>query len=293
MQRGMKESFRRTLDLLKENKSAIFTIGAVLFIFMMGMNMITQVAMFIVYGLMALAGGAIAGGIYLVNLGGDMMVIGVILLILGSLVLLAMILALIGLVVIINSIGFGAQIYLAELLLRLKRGIKPEWKGIVDEAKREWKHLLKRGFKLFIRYLLLALILIILVDIVGFGTIAAVVFLAATEGTSGAVVSLVLFVAILLNVVLALMIIIILPIFMFIADASCVRMAEGKDAGTAIRHGLKDVRYNSTGIFYYFVGILILSLLSMVVFPVAVLLQPLLPILTKSFILMNRDMFYD
>jgi len=293
MQRGMKESYDRTWDLLKDNKSSLLIMVVLLLIFIFGMNMSAQVLTLIIYGFIGLAVGALVGGIYLIGLGGGLMVLGIILVVIGALLILAMATLFFILIAIIGAVGMGVQIHIAELLLRLKAGIKPTWNGIIDEVKGDWKHLLKRGFDLFIRYLLLSFVITIIFDLVFFGAIGGSIALILINSTSETSITLATLLVLIVSSIFGLATVFLMPLIMFVMDSSCVRVAEGKGAGTAIRHGLKDVRYNHRGIMYYFVGVLAIILLSMIVFPIAFLVQPLLPILTKSFIIMNRDMFYE
>ncbi|MBN1539324.1 MAG: hypothetical protein JW939_04200 [Candidatus Thermoplasmatota archaeon] len=293
MHRGMEDSYRRTYDLLKAHKTSVLMICAALYVIFFCMMMAQQFVFFIIYGIMGLGGLAILGGAILATLGGGLTILGIVVILIGIFILFIMFLVMIAFIVAAGSFNFGLQIFIAQLLLKLRTGIKLDWKDIWGELKGDWRHLIGQGIRLFLRYIGLALVIILPIYLI-MGVIIAVLVVPQVLGASPVLtMALTVFANLALVVIYLPFILIVYPVLLFVFEAAAVRMAEGKTAGKAVMHGLKDIRYNRRGVLYFVLGYLAVNLAAMIFFPIAFLLGPLLPLLTKSYFLANRDLFYE
>ncbi|MBN1539323.1 MAG: DUF4013 domain-containing protein [Candidatus Thermoplasmatota archaeon] len=293
MRRGLAESYQRTLDLPGKHKMSflgicVFTVSFILVLTVAQVFLIILASIFL-----ALVSGALAGGICLLDYGGGIHVVAIILLVAGGILSLLFLVILLCIALTIGSTAFGAQIHIADLLLKMKMGEKLGSRGILKELKYDWKDLLRSGYRLLTRLITLFIGFLIVIEVVTFCMIAAVMFLVQKSGVSDASSIMTTVVIVIISIVIALIFLVIIPVLVFMIDSASMRMAEGKDVRTAIIHGLKDVRYNASGILYYILWVLILIAVSIVVFPLAFILQPLIPVLSKSFLIANRDMFYE
>ncbi|MBN1391076.1 MAG: hypothetical protein JXA22_10595 [Candidatus Thermoplasmatota archaeon] len=292
MRRGLVGSYRRTLDLLKKDRMSILGICVFTISFMLVLT-IAQVSLIILGSLfLALVSGPIVGGIYLLDQGGGIHALAIILLVTGSILSLLFLVILLCIALTIGSTAFGAQIHIADLLLKIKMGEKLRWRGILNELRYDWKDILRSGYRLLTRLITLFIGILIVIEVVTFCMIAAIMFLVQKSDVSDASSVMTVAAIFIISIVVALIFIVIIPLLVFMIDSASVRMAEGKDVKTAIRHGLKDVRYNTSGISYYILWVLILIVVSIMVFPLAFILQPLISVVSKSFLIANRDMFY-
>ncbi|MBN1391075.1 MAG: hypothetical protein JXA22_10590, partial [Candidatus Thermoplasmatota archaeon] len=282
MHRGMADSYRRTYDLLKGHKSSVLMLCVALYVIFFCMMMAQQFFIFIIYGIMGLGGLAVLGGALLATLGGVLTILGIVVILLGIFILLIMFLVMMAFILASGSFNFGLQIFIAQLLLRLKTGIKLDWKDIWGELKGDWRHLIGQGARLFLRYIGLALVIILSIYLI-MGVIVAVLVVPLVLGASPVLtMALTVFANLALVVIYLPIVLVVYPVLWFVFEAAAVRMAEGKTAGKAVMHGFRDIRHHRRGVLYFVIGYLAFSLAAMVFFPIAILLGPLLPLLTKS-----------
>ena len=293
MRRGMKESYKRTVDLLKEHITSILLICAAMYVIFLCISMIQQFFLLIIYGLMGVGLFAIIGGVILATMGGGLTVLGIMIIVFGVILLFIMFLLMVLFIIAAGSFNFGLQIFIAELLLKLKNGVQIDWNDIWSELKSDWKRIIKRGAGLFLRYLLIALVISLVTYLILAVTVGALVILLIFEVSPVLTVTTSILANILLLVLYSLLLIVVYPVLWYVFEAAAVRMAEGKDAGRAVSHGLRDIRHHKRGVIYFAAGYLLLILATMVFFPLAIILGPMMPVLTKSFFISNRDMFYE
>jgi len=132
MQRSMKKSYRRTFRFLKKHFLSVLIMCLVLFIVFLAMIISQQIAGIIIYGLTFVVFILIGAGIALTIEGGGIAILGIVLIVLGGLLALASLVIMIMLMVLMGSIGFGIQILLSELLLKLKHEGRITWKDTWD-----------------------------------------------------------------------------------------------------------------------------------------------------------------
>lgn len=293
MQRGMMDSYKRTFKFIKENILTILIMCLVMFILTIGMTIAQQVATFLIYILSFVLVILIAIGIALIIEGGGIMVLGIILLMIGTLLALITLAFFIGFIVFIGSFGMGIQILISELLYKMKHEGKITWRESWSYINASWRILLKKGAKLFLSYLAVLIPFILLINILYGGVIGLLIYSVVMAPDSGPVITVVLLVILFISTIFAIGLIVLIPILWFVVDSSTVRIAEGNTVKKAFRHGFKDIRYSRRGVWYYIAGVFILAFTSLIIFPLAFILQPLIPILTKAFIMSNRDMFYE
>ncbi|MGA1793817.1 MAG: hypothetical protein ACMUHM_07695 [Thermoplasmatota archaeon] len=293
MRRGLVGSYKKTLDLLKTQRRSFLGICVFILMFILVLTIVQLLLIILVSVFLALVSGAFAGGIHLLDHGGGLGTLAIILLVSGGILSLLFLVTLLGIALTMGSAAFGAQIHIADLLLKMKMGEMLEWKGILNQLKIDWKGLLKSGYKLLTRLFTLFIGLLIGIEIVTFGIIVLVMFVVQQSDVSNASSIMTTVVVAIISIVIALILIFLIPVLIFMIDSASVRMAEGKDVKTAIRHGLKDVRHNTSGVFFYILWVLILIALSIVILPIAFILQPIIPVLSKAFLIANRDLFYE
>jgi hypothetical protein len=192
-----------------------------------------------------------------------------------------------------GSMGFGLQILISELLLKLKHEGKITWKETWAHVKGNWKDLLRKGSRLLFTYLAVLIPIILIINVLYTAVIGLLIYSVAQSPSSSPVITVVLVVMLFVSTIFLAILLILVPILWFVTDTTCVRIAEGKKVWTGFRHGFRDVKQNRTAVWYYVVGVLVLTIVSMLFFPLAFILQPLIPILSKAYFITNRDMFYD
>ncbi|MGA1820842.1 MAG: hypothetical protein ACMUHU_07540 [Thermoplasmatota archaeon] len=293
MRRGMKGSYRRTADLIKEHFTSILLICAAVYVVFLCMSMVQQFFLFIIYGLLGVGLFAIIGGVLLATLGGGLTALGIIIIIFGIVLLFIMLLLFLLFIIAAGAFNFGLQIYIAELLLKLKNGAKVDWSDFWNDLRSGWKRIMKRGAGLFLRYLLIALVISLLTYLILACFVAAFIFMFIFEASPVMTVTTSILANILLMAFYGILMVVVYPVLWFVFEAAAVRMAEGKDAGKAVRQGLRDIRHHKRGVLYFAAGYLMLILATMVFFPLAFILGPIMPVLTKSFFIANRDMFCE
>jgi hypothetical protein len=293
MERGMMDSFKRTFKFIKEHILTILIICVALFCVSMALMLIQQMIRLVINIVIFIVIFLIGMGLALVIEGGSIAVLGIILIIIGCILAMATIIGLIALFVLMGSVGMGAQIFISELLHKLKHEGEITWRGTENHLKNNWRILLSKGAKLFFAYVLVLIPFILIMSILLIGVFGSLVYSINQAPASSPLFIVSLIVMILAGIVFFISLIILLLIIGFVVDSSAVRIAEGKRVGTAFRHGMKDIRQNRRGVWYYILGTFIMTLASIIFFPLAFILQPFMPILTKSFFMINRDMFYD
>jgi hypothetical protein len=70
---------------------------------------------------------------------------------------------------------------------------------------------------------------------------------------------------------------------------ACLRSADGMGAWDSVKEGLSYIRKKPRLMKYYWIGYIILTLISMFVYPVSFLISLALPILSKIFLLVNDE----
>jgi hypothetical protein len=293
MERGMMESYRRTFDFVKKNILTILVMCLVLFGISIGITILYQFFMFIINFLILFFAVFIGVGIALILEGGGIAVLGIFLFAMGCILALITIGAYIGSIVFLGSLGMGLQILISEILIKLKHGVKIIWKEEMNYINTSWRSILKKGSRLFITYLAVAIPFILIFILILTGIISMLVYSAAKAPESSPVTAVSLILMIFTCTVFIISFLIFVPILMYLVESAAVRVAEGKKSGMAFRYGFKDIRHNRRGVWYYILGTFLLFLASILFFPIAFIVQPLIPILTKAFFITNRDMFYD
>ena len=232
-------------------------------------------------------------GIILVSEGGAIVALGILLIVIGAVLILFFFALVLLLFFLIGSVGFSIHILISELLIRLKNDEKLKWKDAWEYVSTNWKELFRKGRRMFAAYLIIIIPLIIIINVIYLALMGLVIYSVIIAPGSGAIFTIAMIGMIVIGTLFFITMLIIGPVLWFLIDSTTVRIAEGKKIRTSFRHGFRDLRMNRRGVWQFVFGMFMATIISMVFWPIAFILQPLIPIISKAFIIANRDMFYD
>jgi len=289
----MIDSYKRTYEFIKSNFLSVLMLAAVISIVFWALGFIQQGVIYLIYGLLFLATLIMGGGVALLAQGGGVTILGIVIMAVGIILGIALIVVLFAMIFIFVSFSFGIQIFISEVLNDIKHERKATFKGTFSRLREDWKRYLKGGMKLFGYYFLMTLPFILILNIVYGIVIAFFIIVLSSTDPSGETITLSILAINLASILLSMMLIFLIPILQFIIESSAMRMAEGKKARESVKLGFKDLFKSTRGVIYYITGVFFLMMVIFLIFPLIIIAQGAIPVITKTFLLANRDMFLD
>ncbi|MGA1847967.1 MAG: hypothetical protein ACMUHB_01380 [Thermoplasmatota archaeon] len=293
MEKERNEPARRTFRLLRGNLLAVSLLTLFNFVVLVAAGIILQVVALVATVVGLIGAGLLALAIYLMDFGGGLTVLGILVFILFLLVLILLVLMYLATIIAAGILGSTVHMFTAERL----HDLAGKGTGTLDflwkSFKTDWRRTVKRGSKLFLVAISVILPMIIILDLVFIGTLAAWLWsysgwdmnaIMSTAFITGMVFLTFLFTGFFL---------ILTPFFRFVIDDTTLWMAKGEGARRALGIAFTDLRASKQGVMNYMVFSLLFSILLLIIPPLIIISPALEPIITKSFLIANRDDFFE
>ncbi len=263
--------YKRVWEAVKANQTGFLNLGLVSLILRSILYVVSMVVMMpflfifvLVYMIMAMMMmGSTMISLFDASYGGlsfvaVLLVLCVVLLILALLYLALMIL--------IQTMYNSESIFIAEKLIRARRGENIEIEASFKEIRSRWKEIMKKGFVLTLLYMGCVIVLFIIISpimfipYIGSIFIYVIIFLAS-------------------------------PLLSYVLDISILGIIRGDRVLDSFTNGVKRIFGNNKGLGYYYLLYLGLMIVSSMVFPLALIVGICLPIITKMLILENPEIY--
>jgi len=285
------EPVKRTLALIRKNLLPLSLLTLFNFLVLVAAGILVQVLAVAATVVGLVGAGLIALSIYLIDLGGALFALGVVILLLAFIVLNILIVMYLDTIVAAGIVGSTIHMFTAERLHHLEEGtgtLEFLWKSF----RTDWKRTVRRGSKLFLVALSVILPMILILDIVFVG--ASALWIRSYSGwdidplrSTGFIAGIVILTFLFTGFFLVLT-----PFFRFVIDDTTLWMARGEGARRALGIAFTDLKKSGQGVLNYMVFSFLLSLFFILIPPLIIVSPALEPIITKSFLLANRDDFH-
>ncbi len=170
------------------------------------------------------------------------------------------------LMVLIQTMYNSESIFIAEKLKRVRKGGNIEIEPSLKEIRSRWKDIVKKGFVLTLLYMGCMIVLFIIISPIMFVPYIGSIFLYA-------------------------IIFLISPLLSYVLDISILGIIRGDKVLDSFTNGVKGIFGNNKGLGYYYLLYLGLMIASSIVFPLALIVGIILPIITKMLILENPEIY--
>ncbi|MFO8050931.1 MAG: hypothetical protein R6V01_04450 [Thermoplasmatota archaeon] len=220
-------------------------------------------------------------------------VIGIFLIILGGILLLAIIALFIATIVIMWAVIGGLNIFISEKLHSMGDGKKIILTKLLREAYDRKKELAEKGVKLMLAYLLVSMPVTLFIILLSFGMMMVMFLALPAMAMDPFVATPVILIMILVFSLIAVLIYPVFFVLMFFQDMTAIQMADGKDVKEAAWTSLRTIRRSKKGVLLYCLGLFFIILAMNFLFPLAILAQGFLTIVSKSFIMANPELFNE
>ncbi|MDG6224470.1 MAG: hypothetical protein QCI82_03050 [Candidatus Thermoplasmatota archaeon] len=278
--------YQRVVDLIKERYADLGILALmnilVMIVFQGVMFLINIVLQFLgnfLYIMMMI-------GVFLIMVspifGGILIIVSILLMIMLFIVIFAVFFLLISMVL-------GWNIVISRVVIDIRDGNKCDLGPIFDHVKVNWRHYLKRGmgvasFQLLILTPIMTT-LIMAPFIVSIVIGATLTYLNPDIGPMFIVVF--FFIGYLLLIIIA---VFFSPIMQFVLDNGSVRIANGQGSWEGMIDSIIDMFRRRRLFGYYYIGSLLIQMLVFFVFPLAIIISFVLPIVTRAYIVVNDDL---
>ncbi len=170
------------------------------------------------------------------------------------------------LIILIQTMYNSESIFIAEKLKRARRGENIEIEPSLREIRTRWKEIVKKGFVLTLLYMGCMIVLFIIISPLMFVPYIGSLFLYA-------------------------IIFLVSPLLSYVLDISILGIIRGDRVLDSFKNGVKKIFGNNKGLGYYYLLYLGLMIISSMVFPLALIVGIILPIITKMLILENPEIY--
>ncbi|MCK5773249.1 MAG: hypothetical protein KAH57_05625 [Thermoplasmata archaeon] len=263
--------YKRVWEALKANQSGFLNLGLVSLIIRLIINAVSMVLVMpfvfiflIIYMVVVvMTMGSTMISVLDPSNGGIYFVIGLLVLCIAGLFLMMLYTAM---VVLINTMYNSESIFIAEKLKKARRGEEIDIEGSFKEIRSRWKEIVKKGFVLTLLSVGCGLVIFIVILPIMFVPYIGYIFMYA-------------------------IIFILSPLLSYVLDISILGIVRGGRVLDSFSNGVKGIFGNKKGLGYYYLLHLGLMIVSSFIFPLALIVGIILPIITKMLILENPDLF--
>jgi hypothetical protein len=208
---------------------------------------------------------------------GFFVIIGII----ALLVLISIVLT-IGFILFVTSISMSWNVFLARMIERVGEKGSISFSGAFSELWREKRSYLSRGLGMSC----FLIVVILPITLVLFAIPYSLIYLAAY---SVGLQDIILF-PLVIQLVSYIISLPITPITSFIAENGSVHVARGKSGWGGMFASISDIFRRPRFFGTYYLGLLVLSIAMLVLFPIAMIAGAFIPIATKTFLIVNDDL---
>lgn len=202
--------------------------------------------------------------------------------VLTVILLLLILLIILPLAFLLNSAMNGWSVYISEKVIKIRKGGSFSFSDILPDMISGWRHYLSRGFgMLMFQLFIISPILLLLISPL---ILIAVVLSIGTNHFESVLIRLA-FQFLLMVLILPLQ-----PVIAFIIDNGSVHIARGKGSWAGMFASVGDIFKRWRLFSYFYPGYLLISIISMFLGPLSMIVQLVLPILSKTYIVVNDDL---
>jgi hypothetical protein len=274
-------TWRFAKDHLKD--LGLITVGNI--VFTMALQMVALFMILGVYAIMIIGTILLVAGMMAAILVSPILVI--FLMIIMAMVMLIITVLINVIQLLIMGASYGWNIYLTEKISDTVMGRSFSIGEVIPELRSRWKELFCKGLVLGLIFIVFLFLFIGILDLF-FVIMMIPAIIGIIEGSPAIII--ISFTFVFLAYVLIFVVILALsPILNFVFERTVIRIARGENTWKGFKGGLKDI--NRKGSFkYYYVGMLAISLAILLMPPLSTLISWVLPIASKTFLLVNDDL---
>ncbi len=293
MEKERSEPVRRTFRLLRRNLLAVSLLTLFNFLVMVAAGIVVQVVALLATVVGLIGAGLLALAVYLMDFGGALMVLGIMVFIISLLILILLILMYLGTIISAGILGSTVHMFTAERLQDLSKKGTGTLEFLWKSFKTDWRRTVTRGSKLFLVAISVILPMIIILDLVFIG--ASTAWLWSYSGWDMNAIRSTAFITgmVFLTFLFTGFFLILTPFFRFVIDDTTFWMAKGEGARRALGIAFTDLRVSKQGVMSYMVFSFLVSIILLLIPPLILISPALEPIITKSFLIANRDDFFE
>lgn len=195
-------------------------------------------------------------------------------------------------IVALGSVSMGSEIYTARKILDIRMGEKLKIGYILEGLKSDWKLYLMKGLRLYLLILFISIffaLLLVLAILLLVGIVLGIIYLIGEIEIIGATIFFIYPIIFLLYIVFYLFALVVSPIIQYVVDWTAIFMAEGKGALESLREAVSLLFRKKKLAFKYWLGYIVITLISSMIYPLSMIMSFILPIASKLFLLINEN----
>lgn len=294
---GFTRPYYKVFPFVKENIGKLGWLALIKLILMVIMYVVNMALQIIVrVGAYVIAFAIILGSIVLLSiliaLGLSETTSAIIVAVVIILVLLAIILLFMALMIFIGSVQFGVEIYICRKILDIIKGEPLNLDIMKHELERDWKIYLKKGMRFYIVYMMVVfpiLLIPILTVLLAVSIVIVILMLINVEFVFLFGPFMMYLFAFIIAFFIIIIVLLVNPFVVYISDWACLRMADGMGAWESIKEAISYIWKKWKLMKHFWIGYFLINLTSSFIYPLAMILSFILPLLSKIFLLVNDE----